>query len=81
MEVKIPGKDLVAGKYCQFNVSRGLEFSKNPDFNTSKLSPPFLMADTHCVMSGVVTQCFIRTGRETISLSWTAVVSVARRSV
>lgn len=39
------------------------------------------MADTHCVMSGAVTECLIRTGRETISLSWTAVVSVARRSV
>lgn len=32
-------------------------------------------------MSGVVTECLIRTGRETISLSWTAVPSVARRSV
>lgn len=51
------------------------------DSDTSKVSPPFLMADTHCVMSGVVTECLIRTGRETISLSWTAVVSVARRSV
>lgn len=40
-----------------------------------------LKADTHCVMSGAVTECLIRTGRETISLSWTAVVSVARRSV
>lgn len=49
--------------------------------NTNQLPPPFSTADTHCVMSGTVTECFIRTGRETISLSWTAVVSVARRSV
>lgn len=34
---------------------------------------------THCVMSGVVTECFIRTGRETIWLSCTAVVSAALR--
>lgn len=30
-------------------------------------------------MSGVVTECFIRTGRETIWLSCTAVVSAALR--
>jgi hypothetical protein len=35
---------------------------------------------THCVMSGVVTECFMRTGRETIPLSCTTVVSVALRS-
>lgn len=45
------------------------------------LSPENRKADTHWVMSGVVTACFIRTGRETISLSWTGVVSVALRSV
>lgn len=37
--------------------------------------------NTHCVMSGAVTECFINTGRETISLSWTDVVSVDLRSV
>lgn len=32
------------------------------------------------MMSGVVTECFMRTGRETIPLSCTTVVSVALRS-